>query len=72
MTPRCRRTTVMAARNANIRRACAIPTDGMSADPQFSRSYLATAAAVKQLQRSLQEQYSMGVQARFGCLSLTT
>ena len=47
-----------------IRRACAVPTHGMVDDPQFSRSYLAADAAVKQLQRSLQEQYSLEVQAR--------
>ena len=55
----------MAARTASIRQACAaIPTRGMADDPQFSRSYLATDAAVKQLQRCLREQYSLGVQAR--------
>ena len=54
----------MAARNDNIRQACAIPTHGMADDPQFSRGYLAVEAAVKRLQRSVREQYSLGVQAR--------
>ena len=58
----------MAARDANVRGVCAVPTHGMVDDPQFSRSYLAADAALTQLQRSLREQYSLEVQARVAIL----
>ena len=65
-----RRVGVMAARTASIRQACDIPTTrGMADDAHhFSRSYLATDAAVKQLHRCLREHYSLGVQARIWAL----
>ncbi len=65
--PVTRHGAVMTTLGASIRQACAVSTHGMTSDPQFSHSYLAGAAALAQLQRSLRERYSLEVQVRFVC-----
>ena len=66
----CRYETVMKTLAASIVQVCAVSTHGMANDPQFSRSYLAGAAALMQLQGSLRERYSLEVQVRLSTGSL--